>query len=384
MGPVTSTAHVIDAAELDTLFQALKRRDYTVIGPTAHDGAIHYEQIDSPADLPRGWGDEQGPGHYRLVRRDDEALFGYTAGPQSWKRSLHPPSVRLFSATRDNGSLSMNGDTGHAPRYAFLGVRPCELRAIGIQDRVFLGDDHPDPHYGSRRRNAFIVAVNCVRAGGTCFCTSMNSGPQAQDGYDIAMTEIVEGDAHYFLLEPGSDEGRQVCDELPARAADDHAVAAAEQGVQNAAREIQKHLDTEGLPDLLMQNLDHPRWEQVAQRCLSCGNCTMVCPTCFCTSVEDVTDLATDTAERWRHWDSCFTARFTYINGGNVRQSVRSRYRQWMTHKLSTWHDQFDSSGCVGCGRCVTWCPVGIDITEEAAAIRASDRRRQQSTEAGL
>ncbi|MBF0393567.1 MAG: 4Fe-4S dicluster domain-containing protein, partial [Alphaproteobacteria bacterium] len=124
------------------------------------------------------------------------------------------------------------------------------------------------------------------------------------------------------------------------------------------------------------RNREHPRWDEVAKRCLTCGNCTMVCPTCFCTTVDDVTDLGGTRTERVRSWDSCFTLDFSYIHGGSVRNEGSSRYRQWITHKLSSWHDQFGSSGCVGCGRCITWCPVGIDITEEVGAIRASEEGR--------
>ena len=130
--------------------------------------------------------------------------------------------------------------------------------------------------------------------------------------------------------------------------------------------------ETHGLRELLQDSLEHPRWDEVAERCLTCGNCTMVCPTCFCTTVEDVTDLTGEQAERWRAWDTCFSLDHSYVHGGSVRPTGRSRYRQWMTHKLGTWWDQFGTSGCVGCGRCIAWCPVGIDITEEAAALRAS------------
>jgi len=141
---------------------------------------------------------------------------------------------------------------------------------------------------------------------------------------------------------------------------------------ENAVRHMGRRLDTDGLRDLLYANADNPQWDDVASRCLSCTNCTMVCPTCFCTNVEDVADLTGNEAERHRVWDSCFNADFSYIHGGTVRTSGRSRYRQWMTHKLAAWHDQFGSSGCVGCGRCVTWCPAAIDITAEAAAMRGA------------
>jgi ferredoxin len=142
--------------------------------------------------------------------------------------------------------------------------------------------------------------------------------------------------------------------------------------VEHAAMHMGRHLETDGLPELLKDQLEHPQWDDIAKRCLACANCTMVCPTCFCSTVEDITDLTGEHAERWRRWDSCFSTDFTKIAGGNIRMSTKTRYRQWMTHKLSNWLDQFGTFGCVGCGRCITWCPAGIDITAEAAVMRES------------
>jgi ferredoxin len=141
-----------------------------------------------------------------------------------------------------------------------------------------------------------------------------------------------------------------------------------------------RSLDTEGIRDLLFSNLEHPRWDEVASRCLSCTNCTLVCPTCFCSSVTEVADLSGDRVDRERQWASCFTLDHARIHGGSVRSTTASRYRQWLTHKLAGWIDQFGSSGCTGCGRCITWCPVGIDLTEEVAAIRATDAAVAGST----
>jgi len=253
---------------------------------------------------------------------------------------------------------------------AFIGVRSCELNAIQIQDRVFMGGPHVDSSYKARRESAFLVALNCGQAGGTCFCVSMNTGPKVKEGYDLALTEVLEEGRHYFLVETGSEAGAEVAGALTLRAAGPEEIAAAERVVAHTASQMGRTLDTTDIKGLLYRNYESPRWSQVASRCLTCANCTMVCPTCFCTTVEDVTDLGGEHAERRQKWDSCFTLDFSYIHGGSVRPSARSRYRQWMTHKLATWIDQFGTSGCVGCGRCITWCPVGIDITEEAEAIR--------------
>jgi ferredoxin len=362
--------HVIERKAFDGLFAALAGRGYTVVGPTVRDGAIVYDEVRRSADLPVGWTDEQDGGHYRLRRRDDEALFGYAVGPHSWKRFQLPPDRLLWSARRDaRGALAdLEEPPTSAPRYAFLGARSCELHAMGILDRVLLRGGQPD---GADR--PFVVAVNCAQAGGTCFCVSMGTGPVAARGYDLALTEVLEDGRHYFVTDVGSPRGGEVLADVAHAGAAAEDRRRAEAAHARARAQMGRELDTDGIKDLLYRNYEHPRWDEVADRCLTCGNCTMVCPTCFCTSVEDTTDLTGERIERRQRWDSCFTVDYSHIHGGAVRGSARSRYRQWMTHKLATWIDQFGSSGCVGCGRCITWCPVGIDITEEARAIRRSD-----------
>ena len=363
---------VVTLEGLRRLIPSLERRGYQVAGPTVRDGAIVYETLKKLEDLPAGWTDEQDAGRYRLKRREDGALFGYTVGPQSWKKFLHPATIELIHIERNGEGVRVLNQTSPPPRYAFLGVRACELAGIRVQDRVLLEDRFTDPVYASRRRGVFIVVVQCTQAAPTCFCGSMQSGPRARQGFDLALTEIADKGRHLFVVETGSGAGAEILADLDAREASPALCQEAAEAVDRAAVQTRK-MDTNGIRDLLYQNFEHPRWDHVAARCLSCANCTMVCPTCFCTVVEDVSDVAGNHAERWRRWDSCFTQAFSYIHGGSVRPSVRSRYRQWLTHKLASWIDQFGSSGCVGCGRCITWCPAGIDITEEVRAIRGGN-----------
>jgi sulfhydrogenase subunit beta (sulfur reductase) len=371
----SSSVRVIGREALDELFGALTRRGYTLIGPTVRQRAVVYDEIESAADLPAGVVDDQDGGTYRIAERPGEVgLFGHNVGPNSWKERLFVPRLRLWRARRsDDGEVTFDEEQAETPRQAFIGVRSCDLHAILVQDRTFVEGTYVDPDYEARRNNCFIVAVNCAQAAKTCFCVSMDTGPRATTGFDLVLTELLDDGGHRFLAEVGTDAGAEVLAEVTTRASEPADERRAEAAVERAAQQQVRHLDTTDIRDLLYRNLEHPRWDDVADRCLSCGNCTMVCPTCFCSTVEDVTDLTGDGAERVRGWDSCFSLEHSYVHGGVVRASVRSRYRQWMTHKLASWIDQFGTSGCIGCGRCITWCPVAIDITEEVAAIRATD-----------
>ncbi|MGW7520961.1 4Fe-4S dicluster domain-containing protein [Streptomyces sp. NPDC054796] len=362
---------VLDKTGLDALIHVLAEDGRTVIGPTVRDGAIVLAPLESGDQLPYGWGVELEAGRYRLRPRADGAAFAHSAGPNSWKSFLHPQRVRQWTADRDaDGGMTITAEPPETPAYAFLGVRPCDLRAIAVQDRVLAGGRYREGGYEKRRKGAFLIAVECTEPGATCFCVSMGSGPGVESGFDLALTEVVDGEGHRFLLRAGSEEGARVLARLPRRVADAHTRAEAGRAVAAARERMGRTMPSVGLRELMGDSLEAARWDDVAARCLTCGNCTMVCPTCFCTTTEDVTDLTGDHAERWNRWDSCFDLDFSYLHGGSVRSSGRSRYRQWLTHKLGTWHDQFGSSGCVGCGRCIVWCPVGIDITEEAWALR--------------
>ena len=365
---------------LQSLIDLLRERGWTVVGPTVRDGVVVHAEIESVDQLPRGVGDLQEGGSYRLRQRGDEALFGYVGGPQGWKSLLFPSRELLWSGRRVGTEVEVEPAAVDAPRLALLGVRSCDLHAIGIHDRVLAKRDLPDAAYVARREATFVVAVTCSDPGGTCFCVSMGTGPVPDKGFDLALTELLDQQGHRFLVVPGSDRGEEVLDELTTRAQGDEVlkaaladrVAAREVGAA-AAQRMGRSLDTDGLRDLLYANAENPQWDEVASRCLACTNCTLVCPTCFCTSVDDVSDLTGTTTQRWRVWDSCFTTDFSYLHGGSVRSSVPSRYRQWATHKLASWVDQFGTSGCVGCGRCITWCPAAIDITAEVAALRSGE-----------
>lgn len=358
---------VLDTGALDLMIAALADEGREVIGPVKRDGTIMYEPIAAVSDLPRGWVDEQAGGHYRMSETGDE-VFGATIGPASWKRVLHPPMQSLWRTEKVDGVPVITPQPIDETLRAFIGVRACDLAAIAIQDKVFETGPYTDPQYQARRARAFIVAVNCTRAADTCFCVSMGTGPRAEAGYDIALTELTGG---RFLAEGGSAAGAALLARLPALPAVASDLAAAEARI-DGARSQGRAIASDEIGPRLKANPDHPRWDEVASRCLNCANCTMVCPTCFCTSIEESSSLDGQETERHARWAWCFTTDFSHVHGGSVRKGTKARYRQWMTHKLSHWADQFGTLGCVGCGRCITWCPVGIDITEEARAFETA------------
>jgi sulfhydrogenase subunit beta (sulfur reductase) len=371
----------LDRSALHHLVEVLRGRGHRVVGPQVADGAIVYRDLESADTLPTGWIDEQDGGVYRLIRDAAAGTFDHVVGPHSLKNFLFPARETFETWHRDADGWRQTTPAHDPEPLAVIGVRGCDLAALAIQDRIFMGGESVDVRYKARRERLFLVAVNCRRAAATCFCHSMGCGPAAGPGHDLALTEIGER----FAVDAATAAGEAVLRDLAERTslqplADDEAAAvrrvpadlerAMHARQSEPGRPRPRSLDTENIRDLLFDNLSHPRWDDVAARCLSCTNCTLVCPTCFCSSVTEVTDLTGDAVSRERQWASCFTLEHSQMHGGNARPTTASRYRQWLTHKLAGWIDQFGTSGCTGCGRCITWCPVGIDITEEVAAIR--------------
>lgn len=362
-----------ERARLPELYAALSAACDRVIGPTARDGAIVLAELASLDELPVGLRDQQAPGRYRLgeakrAEGEPPPVFGYVNGPRSAKEWLFPSQEKLYTAERrPDGRIGFSAVPTHAPSTALLGVRACDVAAVRKQDRILLEGQHADARYAARRERALLVAVSCLEPGELCFCASTGTGPKPGEGADLVLSELGER----FLLEARTPEGEAVLSRLTTREASEEETAELERGLAHAEASMGRSIDIAGLPEKLYARLDHPRWAEVAERCLSCGNCTSVCPTCFCTDVVDESDLDATTSARTREWLSCFSADHGKVHGFDPRPHTLDRYRQWLTHKLGGWVAQFGETGCTGCGRCIAWCPVGIDITEEVKAIVA-------------
>lgn len=373
---------ILDLDGLQGLIDALLARGYRVLGPRLRDGALVLAETSSIEELPRGVGDEQAAGHYRTRVRDDGALFGFAATAQSAKPIFFPADERLWRGVRNGTGFDVSPTESEPTPVAVLGIRACDLAAIRVHDAVLLDRTAVDTRYAERRGHCFLIAVTCGSPAETCFCASMGTGPKPGEGADLVLTELIDAGGHRFLVEAGTAAGADVLAELRPQAATPADWAQADSVVADATARMGRRLRTDDLTDLLFASAQSPRWDDVAERCLACTNCTMVCPTCFCTSVEDVSDLTGAVDERHRVWDSCFSMEYSRLHGGAVRTSTSARYRQWLTHKLAAWPVQFGMSGCVGCGRCITWCPAAIDLTAEVAALR-DDAAHREAARAG-
>lgn len=357
--------------QFEQLLILIKNDGYKLYGPTVRDEVIIYDELLTAQDLPIGWMDEQDPGKYRLKPRNDKAYFGYNLGPHSWKKYLFPSKEKLYSIKKDGNKLAILQEIAPVDeKMAFIGVRACEMQAIFVLDKVFNTKLATYPQYQKRRESTFIMAVNCTTAANTCFCASMQSGPAVKEGYDLSLTEVINETQHYFILVIGSERGRAICEPLTFQPAATHESDLARLHVERTIEKMIRKVDNANIHEVLANSFESKQWDKVAERCINCANCTMACPTCFCSNTEDVVSIDSTHVDRWQSWESCFNLSHSYVHGGSIRTSAESRYRQWLTHKFGTWWDQFGVSGCVGCGRCITWCPVGIDVTEELTQLQ--------------
>ena len=349
-----------------SLIDELSNEGYRVVGPQVRDHAIVFAPLEHVEQLPVGISDQQAPGAYRLEQGASPRCFDWAVGPQALKPMTFPGREVLWhSEPQADGSLRFEEQPVASRPTAVIGARACDLAGLMVHDHHFIHGDYRDPYYLARRQDLLLIAVHCTHPASTCFCAATDDGPRAHYGFDLALSELDDG----FIVEAHTERGTAIMDTLDTLEVTAEQLSDADAAIAAAAQKQQRHLPETSLPRMLLKAMEHPRWNEVAQRCLACGNCTAVCPTCFCqTNAEDVSPDGLRTTH-YRQWETCFSPHHSYIHGIVIRAERPHRYRQWLTHKFGTWVEQYGRSGCVGCGRCITWCPVGIDVTEELAAL---------------
>ena len=354
----------------------LQARGFTVVGPSLSEGVVRLRELRGVGDLASGVVDVQGPGSY-ILSGESATVFASVNGPDSPKKYLHPSEVEMSRLADKGNGLELVSAFRSDRKYAFFGIRPCDLRGVQVMDRTMLVPGFEDPVYSTLRDDSIFIVANCTKAGANCFCASMGTGPAAESGYDVAITELPEK----LLFEiPRGERGLFRGIEL--KAATEEELREGEEMVRSAREHMGRRISEKDPARKMYAALDSPVWGKAADRCLACGNCTMVCPTCFCNTMIDRTDLKDGTVSRVRVWDSCLSKDFVYSAGGNPRQARTARYRQFVMHKFAYWPDEFGTYGCVGCGRCITWCPVGIDITDTLNAVLKDQQDSARKVEA--
>lgn len=379
MNSSTKKTRFLAREAFQSLLDELVKAGFGIIGPQVRDHAIVYAPLTRTEQLPVGITDTQAPGYYRLNNNQTKHFFSWANGPQALKTITFPGREPLWHSQRnEDGYLQFEEQVVESTPIAVLGVRACDLAALLIHDHHFIHGDFRDPYYLARRKALFLIAVHCHHAADTCFCASTGDGPRASYGFDIGLSELDAG----FILEAHTEQGQAIINRLNTVEAGEAQIRKADAAIDNAAQQ-QREIPKQSLPERLLQNPDHPHWKTVAERCLACGNCTAVCPTCFCQNTVEEISVSGNRATHYREWETCFSQQHSYIHGITIRTERRDLYRQWLTHKFGAWVEQYGRSGCVGCGRCIAWCPVGIDVTEELHALCGdeafSDRKHAKS-----
>ncbi len=357
-------ARIFAREDLQLLLELLKQRGFEILGPRAADGMISFAPLSSADQLPWGVEDEQEAGRYRLADGPANRAFFWTSAAQSIKPLAFPAAEGLWQVRFSDDGRPRFSETLPAPKpIAIIGVRACDLAALELLDRHFY--DKGDPWYRARRDALCTVAVNCARSAATCFCRSTGDGPSVNSRHDLLLDEIEDG----FVIQAGSPLGEALiadCDWQPASA--EH-LADAKVQTEAAASTQTRSLPEVDLESMLGNRANVAAWQKIGEQCLACGNCTAVCPSCFCHRHTEEPALDAASSSHGREWDSCFSNDHSLMHGQPHRREISHRYRQWLSHKLGGWHSQYGRSGCTGCGRCITWCPVGIDLTRSVSAV---------------
>ncbi|MDH5376447.1 MAG: 4Fe-4S dicluster domain-containing protein [Candidatus Bathyarchaeota archaeon] len=311
--------------------------EHRFFGPVDDDGATLFKQIKDPAELDLTFTNSTVPPK-ALLFKQTETLFKFSLG-----RSVKIDPVDITNE-----------------RTIIFGIRPCDAKSLAILDQVFKGD-YEDPFYLTRRKNTVLIGLSCTQPGVNCFCTSFKDGPASSENVDVLLTDI--GEKYY--VEVRSDKGKHLIASMKellrsAKAEDENNVTYVE---EKAIAAITRNMNIEGMVNKLDKMFENSLWKTIAMKCLGCGVCTYLCPTCNCFDIQDETAL--EKGARVRVWDSCMYPEYTLqASGHNPRPERVNRIRNRVYHKFNYCPKNYGVTACVGCGRCIDNCPVNIDIID--------------------
>ena len=338
-------AQVIKKDEITNLLTMLS--DFEIFGPTAEDEGLSYHKLDG-----------------------DKLLLEFTNSKKPPKDVFFPQTEKMFDFEREGNQFTGVQEPAKSEKPLILfGIRPCDANSMTVLDKLFSWD-YTDPYYIDRRERATIISFSCTTPQmpqENCFCTSVDGSPSSKEGADMLWTDI--GDSYY--VESLNDKGKKILDlgkELFKDATNDTKTKA--QAVQKKAEDtLVRTLSKEGITTALEANFDSTYWDQFSRRCLGCGICTLLCPTCHCFDINDI--ISNGKVWRERTWDSCQNCYYTvHASGHNPRPARKHRQRNRIYHKFLYLPKNLDVLGCVGCGRCISRCPVNIDIIEVAEGVQ--------------
>ncbi|NHJ48251.1 MAG: hypothetical protein FK733_10735 [Asgard group archaeon] len=306
------------------------------------------------------------------ITSSDEVLFDVDLPMISIKKLFHPAKQDLFKFSRTKGVIESFLNkvlTDVDKKIVVFGVRPCDITGNNVLDEIFK-EYFQDEFYNKMRQHTLIVGVNCLEpCYENCFCESMNSN-DPKSGYDLMLTEILKDE---YMLVPNTDGGKRILRLYPDLFRDP-----TEEDFEQYVRTLElkknnfkKHILVEGLASELEDKFESKVWHKYTKKCLYCGSCTFVCPTCYCFSVKDKINVDLETGIRQREWDSCYYPEFALVAGGHdFRHDKMRRFRYRYLHKFIDIPRRYNMEGCVGCGRCITYCPADIDVREVLEDVR--------------
>jgi ferredoxin len=308
--------------------------------------------------------------HFKILAKGEKPLVDFANTKNAPKNIFFPRTEALMKFTRTEKGMVHKGqenagEAGLKEDTLLFGVRPCDARSFSLLDMLFDQEKYRDPYYIKKRAITTVVALGCVHPPfTTCFCTSVDGAPLASDGADLLLTDL----GGSYLVESFTTKGEALLPAFGGTPAGEAEVKQKEALATQAAGEIRSRVPGHEVKPILDTHFEDPFWNTLHQKCLACGTCTYLCPTCHCFDISDETKG--DAGIRIRNWDSCMFPLFTKeTSGHNPRPSQKERWRQRVMHKFRYYVDNFEAIACVGCGRCVMACPVNLDIRKIVADI---------------